>query len=471
MRRVLEVTFSIPRYLELRAYNLWDPEIYGPKVSRLFRLLFRISIILSIASLILALILTIAGLTSPLIIALPVVLAILPLKIPVIWRIVLGSGIDKELPAVLAYLIPYARSPLNIADLIASLEGEGYFWVKFEASRLRFLLSLGYDPVTALRKLAETTPSKRLAEIIRDYVNAQNLGVSRSQLTLMLFEHAMSSVRDQWRSHVEFGRVVAESIVAALVSMVALAPLIILGGGYPLILVMIPLVIAPIGALVMLATRPPLGEYRLSYFELLLTISVPFIAVILNFKVSLEAGLAYLLGMTVVVEAIAVGFNRLNESALRELRLAVEEARLGLLPEERLTRSERAAKGVLKAIVEASRVAGTMGLGQALNQLLTLIEEARRQAKSASLQAAILAIIAVTSVPITIYGLSMLKTSLTLGSLKLVDPATVDFMIRLVAISTPLIALPASVLQRGWLISPLYPLLAQTLVMVTLSIL
>jgi len=264
----LRALAELGAYVDLHLYRLWDPELYGPEPSRFFRLMFKASLSLAIVLTILAPLLLLKGLAGPIVLALPLAPLLLSYTMPTVWRVILGSGVDKELPAVLAYLIPYTRTPINIADLIAMLKGEGYFWTKFEASRLRFLLNLGYDPLTALKKLAETTPSRGLSEVLRDYINAQTLGVSRGQLTLILFKHAMDSIRDQWRSHIEFGRVVAEGVVAAVVSMAALAPLVLLGGGYPVLLVTIPAVVAPAGALAMLATRPTIGEYRLSYFEL-----------------------------------------------------------------------------------------------------------------------------------------------------------------------------------------------------------
>jgi hypothetical protein len=270
---------------------------------------------------------------------------------------------------------------------------------------------------------------------------------------------------------VEFGRVVAEGIVAAIISIVALSPLILLGGGYPVLLVVIPAVVAPAGAIAMLATRPSIGEYRLSYFELLLTITVPLVAVIINYKVSLEAGLAYLAGMTIVVEAIAIGFRRLNATAMRELRLAVEESRLGIIPEGRLAKAERAASGVVRAIISASKIAGTMGIGEALNHIITLIEEAQRHVKAASLQATVLAILSATSIPIAIYGLNLLENAIKTSSLGVSDPTTITLMTWLIAVTSPLVALPASVLQRGWLISPVYPLITQAMVLITLNLL
>jgi hypothetical protein len=470
MRGRLRALIELGAYMDLHLYRLWDPELYGPEPSRFFRLMFKASLILALVLTVLAPLLLLAGLPI-FVLALPPVAVLTPYIAPAIWRAILGSGVDRELPAVLAYLIPYTRTPINIVDLIAMLRGEGYFWARFEASRLRFLLDLGYDPLTALKKLAETTPSRGLSEVLRDYINAQTLGVSRGQLTLLLFKHAMESIRDQWRSHIEFGKVVAEGVVAAIVSMAALAPLVLLGGGYPVLLVAIPAVVAPAGAIAMLATRPSIGEYRLSYFELLLTITVPFIAVAINFRISLEAGLAYLVGMTVVVEAIAIGFKRLSSTSMRELRLAVEESRLGLIPEERLAKAERVASGIIRTVISASRIAGTMGIGEALNQILSLVEEAQRHAKTASLQATILATLSAVSIPIAVYGLNLLKNAVEASSMNLIDPTSISHIIWLIAATSPLVALPASILQRGWLISPLYPLLTQTLVMVTLNLL
>ncbi len=471
MKNYLKILTVAESYINSYMYKLWDPELYGPEVSRFFRLMFKTSIILALTLIMLIIVLILTGLTEVIVVVLPLIPLLLVYITPLVWRIILGFGVDKELSAVLAYIIPYTRTPINIADLMIMLEGKGYFWFRFEASRLRFLLNLGYDPLTALKKLAETTPSKSLNEVLRDYVNVQSLGVSRSQLTLLLFKHAMDTIRDQWKSHIEFGKVVAEGVVAAIISMVALTPLVLLSGGYPILLVLIPAIVAPAGALAMLVTRPSIGEYRLSYFELILTITVPFIAVMINYRISLEAGLAYLIGMTIVVEAIAIGFKKLNSIAMRELRLAVEESRVKPIPEDRLTKAERATSGILKAIISASRIAGAMGIGEALNHILTLIEEAQRNARAASLQASILAILSAISIPIAIYGLNLLEKAITINNLSIVNPIAVTQMKQLIAITSPLVALPASTLQRGWLISPIYPLLTQALVMITITLL
>ncbi|MFN4045730.1 MAG: hypothetical protein ACK4H7_00110, partial [Acidilobaceae archaeon] len=217
----------------------------------------------------------------------------------------------------------------------------------------------------------------------------------------------------------------------------------------------------------MLATRPALGEYRVGYPEAIITLTVPVVAAALNFNVSLEAGLAYLVGMTIVVEAMAIGFKRLSSDAFRELRAAVDEARLGTIPEDRLARAEKAAKGVIKAIISASRIAGTMGVSDALSQLYSLIEEAQRQVRSASTQAVILALISVAALPLAMYSLKILSASA--APLGMVNTASIEEALKIMASTSPLIALPASVLQRGWLISPLYPLIAQALAMIVLA--
>ncbi len=468
-RTISSLTLSIAGFIDSYASSLWDPEVYGPGVSKVLRLSFAITVLSSPLLVVVGAFLIIVYGAPLLTLLAPAALLLAFFIVSRVWRLALGSGVDKELPAVLAYLLPYTRSPIQIADLIVRLrDEEGYFWSKFEASRLKLLLDLGYDPISALKKLSETTPSRRLAEVIDDYIHAQTLGASRGQVTILLFRHAMDSVRDQWRGHIEFGKLIAEGIVAAVVSMVALAPLALLGGGYPVILTLIPLIVAPAGALAMLATRPALGEYRVGYFEAIITLTVPVVAVILNFKLSLEAGLAYLVGMTIVVEAMALGFRRLSSNAFRELRAAVEESRLGVIPEDRLARAEKAATGVIKAIVSASRIAGTMGVTDALSQLYSLIEEAQRQVKSTSIQAVILALISVASLPIAMYSLKILSASA--APLGRVNTASMEEALKILAATSPLIALPASVLQRGWLISPLYPLIAQTLAILILTI-
>ncbi|MGC8954446.1 MAG: hypothetical protein ACP5N5_07015, partial [Desulfurococcus sp.] len=100
-----------------------------------------------------------------------------------------------------------------------------------EAERLEILLTLTQDPHNSLRELARTTPSRGLRLTLEDYIHAQSLGASRAHLTLTLFRRALDAVRDSWRSHVEFSRLVAEGVATLAVALVAVTPVALIGGG------------------------------------------------------------------------------------------------------------------------------------------------------------------------------------------------------------------------------------------------
>ncbi|MCX8195727.1 MAG: hypothetical protein N3F67_01385 [Acidilobaceae archaeon] len=446
-------------------YFGWELELYGPHAVKLFSAL----LLASLLSLPLLLALSLFFRAALLLLPLPLLTIAFA---PTIWRYLVGRGVDRELPALLAYLLVYSKSPVHVADLLLRAEGEGFRWTRFEIARLRLLLDAGKDPISALKRLAETTPAGKFGEVMRDYVNAQTMGASRTQLSMLLFRRAIDAVGEQWRGHVEFGRVVAEGIVAAIVSVVAITPVALLGGSLPMALVTLPLAMAPAGAIAMLLTRPSIGEYRLGYLESLLTFSVPLAAAAINFKVSPAAGLAFLLGATVAVEIMNVGYRRLSERALAELRAAAEEARLGYLPEERLSRAERLAPEVIRSVISAAKVAGTAGLGEALARLYDLVEEARRHARSASMQAAVLGIVAAFSIPVAIYSLSLLKpAAASMPGLGSGSEGLIEELTRLLLSTSPLVALPAAALQRGWFLSPVYPLISQGVAMAVTELL
>lgn len=435
-----------------------DPEVYGAEVVKIVRAALLPAIALSALALALSAFAVVRGWGLLYVLA-PLLLPALLYLSPTILRITIGAGLEKELPAVLAYLMIYARSSHHVADLLVRLKDEESLpWMRREASRLEMLLSLYPDPVSALKRFAETTPSRGLREALMDYINAQTLGTSRSQLSLMLFSRAMEAVREQWRSHVEFGKIVAEALVAGIVAIVALAPLSVLGASLPPAFILLPVAISPAGAMIMLMTRPSIGEYQLGRLETFTTFLVPGIAVGINVFISPASGLAFLVAMTVAVEIMMIAYSRRMEAALKELRTAAEEARLGRLREERLLAAERLGSSVIKAIISASKVAGSTGIGEMLSQLYALMEEARRQARSASIQAAVLALIAAAAVPLTIYSLGLVKgASAVTGA----GEEVIGQMIYLLVVTSPLVALPAAALQRGWLISPAYPMISQ----------
>jgi hypothetical protein len=198
-------------------------------------------------------------------------------------------------------------------------------WTAREAERLRVLVELAQDPHGSLKTLASTTPSRGLRLTLEDYIHAQTLGAGRAQLTLTLFRRALDAVRDSWRSHVDFARLVAEGLATLAVALVAVTPVAMLGdaGGFISVLAWLPVIAAPAGALVILLNRPALGEFRAHPAVRVMALQAPFAAAALALTVSLEAGIAWLLGWAIPVELANLsiplnGFRRPEPQALDE---------------------------------------------------------------------------------------------------------------------------------------------------------
>ena len=412
-----------------------------------------------------------------------VALAWLPLLVslaaPRVWRFVVGYQVDQELPALLTYMLPYTYSNLHIADVLMGVRVVGEFpWAAREAERLRVLVDLTQDPHGSLKMLASTTPSRGLRLTLEDYIHAQTLGAGRAQLTLTLFRRALDAVRDSWRSHVDFARLVAEGMATLAVALVAVTPVAMLGGvgGVVSVLAWLPVVAAPAGAIVILLNRPGLGEYRPPLFVRVMALQAPFAATALALTSSPEAGVAWLLGWAIPVEVAVWVVGRRAELAERELRRAVDEARLGIPPVERLKAAEELAGGVLRAILKSARVAGMTGVWEALSLVYTLVAEARSLAGSARTQGLMMSLILALIPALSIFTLKMVATAVAEGvgvasafgvNLQAVGEEA-ERTARIIAAASPLIPLPAAVLHRGWTPSPIPSLLAITLATLTL---
>jgi hypothetical protein len=412
-----------------------------------------------------------------------VALAWLPLLVslaaPRVWRSVVGYQVDQELPALLTYMLPYTYSNLHIADVLMGVRLVGEFpWATREAERLRVLVDLTQDPHGSLKALASTTPSRGLRLTLEDYIHAQTLGAGRAQLTLTLFRRALDAVRDSWRSHVDFARLVAEGMATLAVALVAVTPVAMLGGagGAVSVLAWLPVVAAPAGAVVILLNRPGIGEFRASLFVRVMALQAPFAATALALASSLEAGVAWLLGWAIPVEVAVWVVGRRAELAERELRKAVDEARLGIPPVERLKAAEELAGGVLRAILKSARVAGMTGVWEALSLVYTLVAEARSLAGSAKTQGLMMSLILALIPALSIFTLKMVATAVAEGAgvasafgvnLQAVAEEA-ERTARIIAAASPLITLPAAVLHRGWTPSPIPSLLAITLATLTL---
>jgi hypothetical protein len=185
---------------------------------------------------------------------------------------------------------------------------------------------------------------------------------------------------------------------------------------------------------------------------------------------------AWLLGWAIPVEVAVWAVGRRAELAERELRRAVDEARLGIPPVERLKAAEELAGGVLRAILKSARVAGMTGVWEALSLVYTLVAEARSLAGSAKTQGILMALILAAIPALSIFTLKMVATAVAesggVASALGVDPQTLsaetEKTARIIAVASPLITLPAAVLHRGWTPSPIPPLLAITLATLTL---
>jgi hypothetical protein len=205
-------------------------------------------------------------------------------------------------------------------------------------------------------------------------------------------------------------------------------------------------------------------------------LQAPFVAAALALTVSLEAGIAWLLGWAIPVELANWAVGRRAELAERELRRAVDEARLGMPPVERLKAAEELAGGVLRAILKSARVAGMTGVWEALSLVYTLVQEARSLAGSARTQGLMMSLILALIPALSVFTLKMIAAAVAEGGgvasafgFNLQDIAVeAERTARIIVAASPLIPLPAAVLHRGWTPSPIPPLLAITLATLTL---
>lgn len=380
--------------------------------------------------------------------------------VPRLWRSLLASGIDKELPAVLVYLVPYSASPRYIADVIAGLPDGVFKWFRHESSRLRLLMDMGLDPLTALRRLAETTPSRRLREVLVEYTSLQLLGAQSSEASIRLLDRAVSLAREKWASFREIGRAVVELAASGLVSLVALAPL--MGGatGPATIGMGVILVIAGI---TLLGFRPELGDAPRTPLGPAVFFGSTIAGSLLALQGRLQLAVLALLAGSVIGELLHYRVSRVFRGALRSLRVAAEKARLGL---EYLSELEGASPlgAPVRAVIESSRIAGGIGVGQALLRLQRVVEEAAEQRSRAVSEAAVLegvSMIAPLVMALAIGRLARLfqQTGPLLGGAGLLDAESVLAL-------APLAVVPAAILRRGWTASPLSGLAALILVLV-----
>ena len=386
--------------------------------------------------------------------------------LPKLWAWTWGSMVDREVPALLAYLLPYTPTTSHIADLIAeAASGSEFKWVRFEGERLRAVMRMGVDPERALSFLASTTRSRTLASILDDYLHAQKLGASRSQLTLLLLRNSLDAVRSSWESYHNMVRGLGELGAALTVSLAAAVPIAYMSstsmvGAIPLIIAISALALA----LIALALRPSLGEGRPPAPVFAVAYSAPLIvmAAVLNLDPIKALALGTVLAL--IVEVLAAWQSSREARALFMLKRAADNAKYGLDYEAPLREAEPVASQVVKAILRASKRAGKLGVGEALDTTYRMIVEARVKARELKGPAIMLALVSSAAPALAVYTLKFMEKTLSSSQLLgLPGAGDVDFAIRLLVAVAPLVTLPAAVMHRPWIPSLLPGLLASAL--------
>jgi len=450
VKAITEFISLLTREARLTAYSIIEPRLYPPGQARLLTRLAQALVLAALAA-------SVAGaVVAPIHADAAIALEIIALAAtavawlaPRAWRAVVGAGINREMPSLLAYVIPYASSARYLADVIAALPRSFFRWTRHEADRLRYLMDLGYDPVAALEELAATTPSRKLREALNDYIHAQKLGAPRSTVTIRLLERAVEEARSAWRNYTDLGRGLVEAATAAMIAAVAMAPMALLSGTINVGLLAAPLVAAPAIGIIMLVSRPSLGDYRGSMAAAALAL----LGALISATTGLSLGIGYefvvLAAFTVAAEALAVLEARKEEAAYAAFREAVEEARYGGALEAALARAAGLAKGVVAAIIEAARVAGRLGVGEALANLYRVVEEARSARLQARGQGLVLAALAAATVPVAVYTLTSIAA---LEGIEILagSPKSLEAAAHVMVALSPLAPLPAAILMRGW---------------------
>lgn len=379
------------------------------------------------------------------------ILALSPILAPALaiawrhtWRSILASGIDREIPALLAYLLPYTHTPRYIVDLLANLPPKAFKWSTREAERLRLILASGEDPNTALKKLADTTPSKRLSRALTDYLAAQTLGAPRSQVTITLLNHALETVRDSWKRYTELGRVISEAIITVVIALAALTPMTILTGTGTAAIAAAAIIAPLTGAAALLTARPSMGEPKPSPLVAILALTAPLTAGALAYKGLHAQALAILALAAPPLEIAWRRASKTLEEAARSLRLAAEAAKYRGDYEAHIEKAKKAAGPLVEALAEAMKIAGKLGASGALQGIAQVLEEAARSIQAVKATATLLAALATASVLVGAYTIQLIQDAATQAGLP-----TGKGMLPILHAVAPIAPLPASILHRG----------------------
>ncbi|ADL18623.1 hypothetical protein ASAC_0216 [Acidilobus saccharovorans 345-15] len=450
-----------------------DPRIYGPLVTTL-NTIDAVSPILAVVFFIAAGASYVALHAHYLLILVLASLGVIVFFLPELSRrllaSLLGSGINDEMPSLLAVMIPYVASSRDLsAVLVTASESLGLKFSRVETRRLSYLLAAGYDERRALRILADTTPSSRLREVIRELLTVEEMGLSRLRAAVNLYARTMDAVKSTWQSYAKLGETITEAMTTLIVSAAVLLPLSLFGSSNLLIpLAVLMMVLSPSLAILLALLRPKLGEPEGGWWVAGLTIGSAVAASLIMFLGRYLAALIILTLATIVSEASWARLSKRFAESLRLLREASERARLGLPFADVLSRASMLGKSIINAIVSSDKVAGRVGIGPALQSFVDIFYESLRSLKSLQVEAYILMGISAVAPAISLVGVYALVNYIASSSLSsmLTNTLSVQYAARLLMAMSPLSTLPAASLHRGRRMSP-----AASLVSATLSLL
>ncbi|MGC9072428.1 MAG: hypothetical protein ACP5HK_07070 [Acidilobus sp.] len=438
----------------IRRRGWHDPRLYGP-ASRWLSLLSSISVpssALLAGTALVAIFLTRHPLIPSIIGIMAIMAAASPRVASKLHAYIVSNGIEGELPAALALLIPYAASARDLANLLIYAAKE--LKLRFlgnEAWRLRALLASGMDERSALRYLANTTPSHRLREVIRELLNAEELGVSRSRLASDLYSRALDMTRLVWANYTKAGEVLVEGVITIVASIAILIPVVALGTGQALpALAAVAGMISVGSALALIMMRPRIGDVEGGWMAGAVTLSSVLISSTLLSRGSFLLALVALAPATVYSELTSLAAERSLSAAISRLREAATRARLGVSFEEQLKAAAPASGKIVEAVAKAYRIAGRVGLGSAVEAFADLLSDAVQAVQSVRLEGTLLEAISAAVPSVSIVALKMMAVYITstplMGTLGLVS---LTGSIGVITFIAPLAPLPAAALQRG----------------------
>ncbi|MCE4622946.1 MAG: hypothetical protein F7B19_06515 [Desulfurococcales archaeon] len=454
MNKILDYLIESKKILIVQADSLAkdiaNPILLGPRASQIFRRLINDMLIVSLIMAILSP--TAFFLSFPFSIILPVIPLVLlgsSFVVTRIWRFIVGYAISRELPSLLSYSLPYSAGPKYLADVLAYSPSEYFPWFSWEADRLRFLLELGYDPVSALKELASTTPSQKLRDILLDYIHSHELGSPRSQVTLRLLERAVAETRSQWKSYIDLGKGAIEALTAIVMASIILAPLSLLSGGSGIGLALLATLLAPVFTTLLIVTRPSLGEINIGPTYAFTALLISMISAAITYIVGPVYSMILLLVFGLLYEYTYRVYQRRENRALTALREVATGAKYGRFLERELSEAIPVASRTIKALIEALAYAGKIGVAEAISNILRVVESAKESVASAKGQGLILTGISTVISGVSIYIINAIVGISSNATMLGLDVSGLEQLNNVILAISPMVPLPGTILWRG----------------------